>query len=679
MMDCGICSLLSIIRFYGGDVSKEYLRKLTNTSRDGVTAYNLIEAAKIVGMDAYGVMGDLNKIEENNLPCIAHVNIKHNYQHFVVIYKILKDKIVVMDPGKGKRLLTHSEFRLMSSNNYIFLKPRKKLPILKKERFLVKKLNENLKTNLSNYIFLFILTLNLLILEIIFAFNFKYIVSFSINYGITNNIYLLFICLIYIIILILIIGNLQKRLLFKIMSIFDFELTFNTYKRLLLLPYFYYNNRSTGEILSRFNDLNTIKNFIFRVMSSFIIDVISLIIFLIILVVISKELSFYIFIYILFTSTFQYLKFNKRKILYKNIKSLEDYIQMTITEALSCADTTKGCHLEKRFSDKFLLKYKYLIDNNYRYSCFLENNISFSKFIYNILLVLICCCGGYLVIKDKLTIENLIIFQTFFQYFLNVFKGVTGVIEEIPSYLVSLDRIEELYMILGEDFSKSYYFLPFNLNGKICFNNLNYSINNKIIFNRVSFTIDRCDKVLLFGSSGSGKSTLVKMLLRYVEVPFGMIKIDNIDINHYHLENLRRYITYVSSNEFLYTDTIYNNICLYQEISDERFMEIIKITRVNLIFGNELNNYKKNIEENGFFLSSGEKQRIILARSLVRKSNIYIFDEAFGQIDIELTNKILKDMFIYLKDKIVIVISHRQNGKKYFNRILNLKEANVYE
>jgi len=169
------------------------------------------------------------------------------------------------------------------------------------------------------------------------------------------------------------------------------------------------------------------------------------------------------------------------------------------------------------------------------------------------------------------------------------------------------------------------------------------------------------------------------MLLRYVEVPFGMIKIDNIDINHYHLENLRRYITYVSSNEFLYTDTIYNNICLYQEISDERFMEIIKITRVNLIFGNELNNYKKNIEENGFFLSSGEKQRIILARSLVRKSNIYIFDEAFGQIDIELTNKILKDMFIYLKDKIVIVISHRQNGKKYFNRILNLKEANVYE
>jgi len=78
-------------------------------------------------------------------------------------------------------------------------------------------------------------------------------------------------------------------------------------------------------------------------------------------------------------------------------------------------------------------------------------------------------------------------------------------------------------------------------------------------------------------------------------------------------------------------------------------------------------------------LSYGELQIVAFIRAILYKANIYIFDEAFGQIDIELTNKILKDMFIYLKDKIVIVISHRQNGKKYFNRILNLKEANVYE
>lgn len=197
-MDCGICSLLSIIRFYGGDVSKEYLRKLTNTNKDGVTAYNLIEAAKTIGMDAYGVMGDLNKIEDNNLPCIAHVNINHNYQHFIVIYKIDGNKVVVMDPGKGKRTLTKAEFKLMSTNHYIFLHPRKKLPILKRKKILFKKLKENIILHFFNHFLLFCLTLNILILEIILAFNFKYIISFSVNFGVTKNIPFLVFTLIFI-------------------------------------------------------------------------------------------------------------------------------------------------------------------------------------------------------------------------------------------------------------------------------------------------------------------------------------------------------------------------------------------------------------------------------------------------------------------------------------------------
>ena len=86
--DCGICSLLSIIRFYGGDVSKEYLRQLTNTSRDGVSFYQLIEASKAIGLDAIGMSGDITQIEENNLPCIAHIIVNKNYKQFIVIYKI---------------------------------------------------------------------------------------------------------------------------------------------------------------------------------------------------------------------------------------------------------------------------------------------------------------------------------------------------------------------------------------------------------------------------------------------------------------------------------------------------------------------------------------------------------------------------------------------------------------
>lgn len=87
----------------------------------------------------------------------------------------------------------------------------------------------------------------------------------------------------------------------------------------------------------------------------------------------------------------------------------------------------------------------------------------------------------------------------------------------------------------------------------------------------------------------------------------------------------------------------------------------------------------KLIEENGFNFSNGERQRIILARSLLRKTNIYIFDEALGQIDITREKKILESMFLYLQDKTVIVISHRFNNKKLFDRVLKLEKGQIYE
>lgn len=134
--DCGVCSLLSIIRYYGGEVSKEYLRELTNTTKQGTSAYHIIKAARIIGFDSIGVTGELENIELNNLPCIAHVTINKKYQHFIVIYKIdyKKEKILVMDPSKGKDYISFIKFKLISSKNYILLKPIKKLPVMSKNK-----------------------------------------------------------------------------------------------------------------------------------------------------------------------------------------------------------------------------------------------------------------------------------------------------------------------------------------------------------------------------------------------------------------------------------------------------------------------------------------------------------------------------------------------------------------
>ena len=160
----------------------------------------------------------------------------------------------------------------------------------------------------------------------------------------------------------------------------------------------------------------------------------------------------------------------------------------------------------------------------------------------------------------------------------------------------------------------------------------------------------------------------MKILMRYITVPYNVVSIANIDINHYHLENIRNNITYVSNNEYLFTDTIKNNICLYKEISEKDFLNVAAICLLNEI-----------VEENGFNFSGGERQRIILARSLLRQSNIYIFDEALSQIDIAKEKKILTNMFTYLNDKIVIIISHRFNNKKLFDHTFKLENGALHE
>ena len=126
--DCGICCLLSVIRFYNGNISKENLRELTNTSRNGVSASALVECANSLGFNSYGLKGSIDNLKKEDLPIISHVILNKTYKHFIVIYDIdhKNKKLIVMDPAKGKKVLKFSEFNLLTSGNFIYLKPRNK-------------------------------------------------------------------------------------------------------------------------------------------------------------------------------------------------------------------------------------------------------------------------------------------------------------------------------------------------------------------------------------------------------------------------------------------------------------------------------------------------------------------------------------------------------------------------
>ena len=176
--------------------------------------------------------------------------------------------------------------------------------------------------------------------------------------------------------------------------------------------------------------------------------------------------------------------------------------------------------------------------------------------LHDFILILLYGLGAYYVIVKKFSFSNFILYQTFFSYFQHSFHNLLSIIENYSSYQVALDRVEEIFMIHRDHFQNHFFYLPYHLEGDIVFSDLCYQVGSKKLFDHLDLTIKQGEKILLSGDSGCGKSTLLKMLCRYIEVDYSHLFIGHIDINHYHLENIRSYITYVTSSEYLYTDTL---------------------------------------------------------------------------------------------------------------------------
>lgn len=681
MKDCGVCCLLSIIRFYGGEVPKEYLRELTNTTKEGVSLYNLQEASKKVGFDAIGLQGKLENINVNNLPCIAHININNNRKHFVVIYKIddTRNQVIIMDPAKGKRIIPIPEFHMLSSNYYLFLTPKKKIPILKKKNIVYHNIKKILINHKKIIIFIFLLTTNYFILNIITSFHFKYLIEYAIEYNVSNN--LLTICVSLGMIYLLKNGMncIRGILLNKWSSLFSLQITTLTYEQILLLPYLYFKNRTTGEIISRFQDLGTIRDYLSNLFSTITTDIVSCFLFIYIMWKYSKNLSMIVIMAMIVITIYTLIVSKKKKQKLKKIKNAEDIVNSYIIQGISNVDTMKGSHMEKRLIDKFEINYKSFQEKIYQYFFTLEIEKWFKDNIKDIMILLLYGLGSYYVIKNNLKLSVLIIYQSFMNYYITSYTNILIMVSNYHTYRITLDRVEELFMIEKEQFKNNYFYLPYTLEGDIIIRNLNYCIGTKILFNHLNLVIKKGERILLSGESGCGKSTLVKMIMRYINTDYGTIQIAGIDINHYHLQNIRSYITYITSNEYLFQDTIKNNICLYQEYDEDELNKICELCFVNELMKNKNLSLEAVVEENGFNLSSGERQRIILARCLLKKANIYILDEALGQIDIQREKRILENIFQYLEDKTIIIISHRFNNKSLFDRVIRLEKGIIIE
>lgn len=659
-----------IINFYGGNLPIDQIRDLTKTDKNGTTAFHIIEACKSIGFNAEGIKSSLEQLNKENLilPCIAHVVIDGKYKHFVVIYKIdfKNNKIIIADPSCSIKKITFSEFQKMWSGVLITLYPLKKLPLTQNISFIdfLLKIIKLHKTFVFNII---MLSIFITIFSVISSFYMKNILD-AINY---NNLTIIFIFFLFINIFKILSDFFRNKLLIYLNQKIDLLLTLDTYKKIISLPYNYYHTRTTGDIISRVNDLSIIRNMITKVSLSLFIDLPLALVTFIIFYIINTKLFFIsliiVFIYLLL------MIFSKNRIT-NNINTIQVNKSETMSymiETINGFETVKSVGNEAQIIDKFEKKYVKFLKNIFKFDNY-NNTISILKDLVNAMGYLtIIYVGAKMVILGNLTFGDLLVFVNLLNYFLEPIKNIIDLNSEIKEAKNSLRRILELF----KNENKKQTFIDNVKVKEIFFNNLSYSYDYKEKqLKKINLKLKK-QKILILGKSGSGKSTLFKLLMRYYEIPRNQITINGYDINDYKDDVIKQNFSYISQNEILYTDSIYNNLKIDKNITDEQIIEISKKCFIDE-FLNDLG-LNMLIEENGYNLSGGQRQRIILARALLKNFEVLIIDEGLSQMDINLERKILKNLFKMYENKMIIVISHRLDNMDLYDRVIELKNGEI--
>lgn len=678
LRDCGVSCLMALVKYYGGFVNREYLRDITKTCEDGVSAYSLIEAGDKLGFEAKAVSCSIEKLKDK-LPLIAHILVDSKYGHFVVITKIGEKYITIMDPDGGYKKYDYEKWNNLSTNTYLLYKPKSNILKQERERSFIEIMFPIINKYRFTFLIIFVLSIIYTICNIILSYQMQFFLELLNN----KNLEVLKLVFIFLILIIFLkeIGNLlRNNLVNYINHLLDKSLINEVYNHIIRLPYLYFKNRTKGDIITRIQDVFTIRDVISKFLVTISIDLVFIIIVIFFLLKINFKLAilsiFISIFYILIVFLYNYSITKKMKLL----KEKEVLVNNHLIESLSSINTIKGMQIEDMLDSNLNIKYSNYQDISFSLYKSYNEEIFFKELIYGIGILIILYFGILEVISYKFSLGKLLVFQSLIIYFFEPIQNMCNLQLVFKDAILSFTRIKELLNIKEEKLVIDNKYLNERITGNIELINLKYSYNGiNDVLKCKKLKIKSGEKVLLYGNSGGGKSTLMKLICGYINNFSGKLLINNKDIYNYNLLDLRKRITYLSQDEILFTDTIYNNIVLDNNISYKKYLDIIKLCRVDKIIERSFLNDDMLLENNGSNISGGEKQRILLARSLVKDSDIYIFDESFSALDIKSERELIKNIFNYLKDKTVIIISHRFNNRDLYQKFILIEKGILYE
>lgn len=667
-MDCANACIASIAWYYGKKISPARLQQYTNIKIDGTSVSDIVYACKKIGLNAEAAKKTENfNMDEISCPCIAHVNLENGSGHYIVIYKVRKSDVIISDPALGLIKINKQDF---SNFNYteksqyiwsgviIFVAPNK--DFLKRD-FYERKEHDFLKLILSEKkasVHIIILSLISTILTLVGAFYFKVLLDLIVPNGWVYTLILVSMIFIMIRLSGIFVNKIIVVKSLKFSKNINLKLSLEYYRKILRLPISFLNTRKNGEIISRFQDINNIQEVLILSLLILPSDIAMIISLSIILIAKSTRMFFVVllicigYLAIVYFYKDRYLISNSRQMSAK-AKTMSAFV-----ESLEGIETIKKLCQEQvvyNSGKENMVKWQNLLVDLGD----VENNQSAIKKIVNGLgEIIILCVGSLEVMKGMITVGDLITYNILMSYILSPMNDIIGIQPMFHAAHVAMERLKTIMQQSEED-SEGCKFEKFK---QLETNKLDAKYEQSInALKNINFKLKAGEKVAIVGRSGSGKTTLAKLLIKFYLPQSGNIKINDQNIGEISSYSIRQNIIYVSEEDYIFTGSVKQNLTLGESFSDEEILDISEKMGIHDFVKGIPGKYDGILLEKGRNLSKGQRQKIALARAILRKPQVLILDESMSNLDCFSENRIL-NLLYGNKKMTLIIISHKMNN-----------------
>lgn len=694
IMDCGPTCLRIIAKHYGQDYSLRYLREISYTSREGSSLSQLASAAELIGFRTLGAKISYNQLlDEAPLPCI----ILWDENHYIVVYKITKEKVYVSDPGLGLTTYSKQEF-IDHWISYGAKDDQKEGIVLLFEttpEFYTKEPDdkeesvgfEMLKTYLTPHkrymwqIFIGLLAGSLM--SLIMPFLTQSVVDIGIRNRDIHFVYLLLFAQLFIFFGSSAISLIRGWLMMHMSSRINISMIADFFTKLMKLPISYFDSKMTGDIMLRISDHVRVQHLLTGSALGMLFSFVNIMIFGLIIFFYDYKIFLIFFggsiVYIAWVMIF----LKRRAVLDYKRFGIETKNQDKIMELINGMQETKMHNAERamRWSWEAIQArlFRHQLDQ-----LRLSQIQSFGASVINeVKNILISFLTASLVIKGEISLGAMLSISY-------IIGQLNGPIAEIVSFMhsiqdarLSLERISEIKNRDDEQPITKNVIREIPESADLQLNKVSFQYSGPEsgwVLKNLNLTIPAGKITAIVGGSGSGKTTILKLLMKFYEPTRGVINYGTYDLTKVAFKNWRDKCGVVMQEGFIFDDSIAKNIAVgAEEVDQERLIDAVEIANIREFIEDLPLAYNTKIGQNGIGISGGQKQRILIARAVYKSPEIIMFDEATSALDSKNERIIMENFNKWFQNRTVIIIAHRLSTVKNADQIAVIDAGKVIE